>query len=49
MIRRLLHAIHLLFTFSVTSIPEEDPNRPAWNREAWKRAGRRGYRPSRGK
>lgn len=24
--------------------PEEDPNRPSWAREAWKRAQRRGYR-----
>lgn len=44
---RMLRAFRGLVAPRRPFCPEEDPSRPAWNREAWKRAQRRGYRPSR--
>lgn len=41
---RLRAALTALLEARPAVPPEEDPNRPAWNREAWKAAGRRGYR-----
>jgi len=46
----LLRLKNLFFPSPISPVqPEEDPNRPAWNREAWKQAGRRGYRPTGGR